>query len=905
MSVDEVISSPAATGDAGGHFEQHVDAFSLALLLVGATPPILTNTSVVEVSFQTAHLGWKTDDILIVGEAGTGVRRQLAGQVKRTFTVSASNEDCRKTFKGFWDDFRAENPFNASEDRFAIITQHGTTTLLVSFSSLLECARASVNAADFNRRLTLEGLISKKAKQQNEAIKTILTDRIGSAPDDEDYWQFLQVVNVVSYDLNTSTAQTEAAALSLLAHTTTGVQDTNVAAKATWTSLLECAGRGRPVAKTYRRKSLPTEIIQRHTTIPTTDSLGLQALIEHGRTVRDNIRSTIGTSYEIDRSTELSSLLVKIKEHQIVFVTGGPGSGKSALAKKLLSQVEDTHPVLAFHAVEFANAHINETLGKAQTTLNGQRLLAIMAGHDHVVVLIESVERLLEHSVRDAFSHLLRAVQQNYSVKLVVTCRDYSAETVRNSLLAPLGLKLSVHNVPELSDEELLLVRREVPSLKLPLQDSKLRSFLRTPYVLDLASRLDWEEGTHLENARAFRDKCWKELVRADQFTADSLPHRREKVFISVACQRARELRPFVRLESPDVQAQDALVRASLIVSSPQSSTLFAPAHDVLEDWAIIYWLDDLFLSSENSVSVLADRLGGYPALRRGFRRWLGEKFELDPERAQKFVLGAIDQTELPSHFQDDCLVATLRSNSASIFMVGCIDRIESGDVQLFVQIIHVLRVACKESPCWFNIPGLPSQMLVSTGPGWVPVLQAVAQLIEILLPAQNLLILGLVEDWATQVMWNNPSPAGFEEVGQIVNALLPLCDDYGFDDAQKRTLEVLLKIPRAVPDFRQLIARAEEGDRRDYLASALSDLILGSVSSAHTCRDYPADVISLVNTRLKLTGADFDDEYYHPDWQVGQFFGIRELGVSDFFSCKRTPGTIWCVATITSTRSA
>ena len=882
MSVNEIISSPAATGDAGGHFEQHVDAFSLALLLVGATPPILTNTSVVEVCFQTAHLGWKTDDILIVGETGAGVRRQLAGQVKRTFTVSASNEDCRKTFKGFWDDFQARDQFNASEDRLAIITQHGTTTLLVSFSSLLECARASVDAADFIHRLTLEGMISIKAKQQNEAIKTILTEHTGSTPGDEEYWRFLQVVNVVSYDLNTPTAQTEASALSLLALATTNVMDVAATANSTWTTLLVCAGRGRPAAQTYRRERLPADIVARHTRIPTADSQGLQALIDHGKTVRDNTCLTIGNSYEIDRSVELISLLEKIKEHQVVIVTGGAGSGKSALAKKLLSHVEGTRPVLAFHAVEFAKAHINETLGKAQTTLNEQRLLAIMAGHDRVVVLIESVERLLEQSVRDAFSHLVRVVQQNYSVKLVLTCRDYSAETVRNSLLAPLGLQLSVHNVPELSDNELQLVRREVPSLNLPLQDSNLRSFLRTPYVLDLASRLVWKEGTHLENARAFRDKCWKELIRANHFTVDGMHHRREEVFISVAHQRAKKLRSFVRLDSPDVEALEVLMQESLIVSSPQSSALFAPAHDVLEDWAIIHWLDELFLSTDNPDSVLADCVSGYPALRRGFRRWLGEKFELDPESAQSFVFVAIDQTKLPSHFRDDCLVATLLSNSASKFMVGCIDRIENGDVQLLVQIIHMLRVACKESSCWFSIPGLPSQMLVPTGPGWVPVLQAVAQLIETLLPAQKLLILGLVEDWATQVMWNNSSPAGFEEVGHIVNALLPLCDDYGFDDARKRTLEVLLKIPRAVPDFRQLIARAEKSDHRDYLGSALSDLILGSVASAQACCDYPAEVISLVNTRLRLTDADLHDCHYSAS-QVDEVFGIRNYGVTGF----------------------
>ena len=49
------ISSPIATGGGGEHFEQHVAAFSLGLLLVRAVPPILTDTSVVEVHLQTQH----------------------------------------------------------------------------------------------------------------------------------------------------------------------------------------------------------------------------------------------------------------------------------------------------------------------------------------------------------------------------------------------------------------------------------------------------------------------------------------------------------------------------------------------------------------------------------------------------------------------------------------------------------------------------------------------------------------------------------------------------------------------------------------------------------------------------------------------------------------------------------
>ena len=77
------ISSPAATGGAGTFFEQHVGAYWLALLLVKGIPPILHDCALSEVHFQVERLGWSTDDFLVVGENGSGLRRNLLGQVKR------------------------------------------------------------------------------------------------------------------------------------------------------------------------------------------------------------------------------------------------------------------------------------------------------------------------------------------------------------------------------------------------------------------------------------------------------------------------------------------------------------------------------------------------------------------------------------------------------------------------------------------------------------------------------------------------------------------------------------------------------------------------------------------------------------------------------------------------------
>lgn len=82
------VSSPAATRGAGVYFGQHVQAYWLAQLLVRSIPPILIDRGVAEVHFQTEHLGFNTDDFLVVCEREGEAPAPLVGQVKRSLTIS-------------------------------------------------------------------------------------------------------------------------------------------------------------------------------------------------------------------------------------------------------------------------------------------------------------------------------------------------------------------------------------------------------------------------------------------------------------------------------------------------------------------------------------------------------------------------------------------------------------------------------------------------------------------------------------------------------------------------------------------------------------------------------------------------------------------------------------------------
>ena len=891
---DKRTASSVSTGGGGEQFEHHVAAFALGLLLVRATPPILIDTSVVEVHLQTGHQGWHTDDVMLIGERNDGERRRLAMQVKRSFRVSAGDDDCRKTILGMWNDFHAADLFEESVDQLAVVTLHGTSVLLRDFRSLLDCARASVDGEDFGRRLSLEGFLSNKAKYQNLDIRRILADEGGTPPDDDLYWRFLRAINVLSFDFNTPTSQTKAWVMSLLSHCMVDGGTSNAAGLGTWAMLLECAGEGRPKAKNFKREDLPSDLRERHTPISGTDRNGLRALIEHGETVRGGIRSTIGDGYSIERSSLMRSLAAKVADHPVVIVSGVAGSGKSALVCDLVAQLEGGYPVLSFQAVEFATAHVDEAFANAQTSLNRHRLLALLAAQDRKIVLIDGVERLLEHSVRDAFSQLLQLSHEDPSIRIVLTVRDYSLETVLDALLIPTGLNPEIFEVPTLSDAELDGVRDNVPALALPLQNAQLCAFLRTPYVLDLASRMRWGDAPFPANLREFRRKVWLDLIRADSYVAGGMPARREQAFIDIARRRAMELRPFVRPGVDDAEALNALRRDSLVHTARESSVVYAVTHDVLEDWGVLRWIDNRFAETNGSPPALAEAIGGFPAIRRAFRQWLAERFEIHAEEAQALVLRVIGLEELPPYFKDDCLVAALLSESAGGFVDGCRQRIAQGDFDLLVRVTHVLRVACKKSPKWLDVPALPSQMLVPTGAGWVPTLRLVLNLIDAILPERALLVLGLVEDWVKQIDWETPAPDGVHEAGAIIEKLLPEFDGFGSDDALERALKIVVKIPGAVPQFRKIVERAKTCSYSDRMASSLLELVLTKIEGSFVCRDFPDEVISLVDARLRLSDADrvrertrleavFEESNYG--------FGVRHLQISSYFPASALQG--------------
>jgi len=877
------VSSPAATGGEGTFFEQHVNAYCLALLLVEAVPPVFLRTTITEVSFQTEHLGWATDDVLLVARTGAGKPRRLAGQVKKTLTISASNENFSDAITDAWTDFSNQNLFDRNRDALLLITQMGTTALLKHFVTLLDCARASSTAEDFEHRLTTTGYVRAQVQSYGEEVRRVAQDAAGAAVSLADLWPFLRLLYVISLDLNTSTALTEGHVQTLLAHASSE-PDRAGAAEATWSALLKEAAGAMPKAKTYLRADLPEEVRRRHNAVSASDHQTLAALRDHSTVIVENVRTLIGADLHLPRQTVVQKVLDELEESRVVIVSGPAGSGKSAAAKAAVHALSEAHYVFAFRAAELARAHLDEALAAAQIPARVAELTAITAAQPRKILLVESVERLLEASTRDAFTDLLALVQRDPTWRLILTCRDYSVDLVRAAFLHTVGVYAKV-DVPPLTDEELKAVEAKHPVITRLLANARLRALLRNPYTLDMTMHIDWTRDDELPaTEREFRGQFWRHFVRAEPRLGQAMPQRRADAFMELCARRARALSLYASTKGLDPKALAALHGDGLVHFAPENDALAAPAHDVLEDWGVLEWIGGQHATSGGAPADLATEVDGYPAIRRTYRQWVAELIEREEDAADALFERVITE-ELPAHFRDDTMLAFLKSDHAPQVLDRHAARLLADGRRLLHRVIHLLRVACVKIPGWLPIPNAPSSILLQPeGAVWPAVLGFVQRNLAVLGAEDRPLLMGLVEDWATSVSLLAPYPRGHEAAAAIAGWLMP----------SERAMKILAKIPASAADDVAAALRRREGPARDpeaqfhnRLVGDFRTLIFDGVEGTAVARDLPDLTIEIGREYMLASDEELDaDDRYHYGSGIDMelWFGIRKERSLGFF---------------------
>lgn len=106
MSVGErLISNPFSTGGGGVHFEAHVQASFVALMLTGGYVPCLPCGTINKIKLQGRFAGYQTDDLIVFVQDPSGGQCKLLGQVKHSVSITENDSTFAEVVRSAWQNF--------------------------------------------------------------------------------------------------------------------------------------------------------------------------------------------------------------------------------------------------------------------------------------------------------------------------------------------------------------------------------------------------------------------------------------------------------------------------------------------------------------------------------------------------------------------------------------------------------------------------------------------------------------------------------------------------------------------------------------------------------------------------------------------------------------------------------
>lgn len=258
------LSNSFSTGGGGVHFEAHVQASFVALMLTGGHAPCLPCWPIAEIKLQGKIDGFDTDDLVVVVEnVNSKERRKLLGQVKHSIAITKGSTLFGEVMQAAWNDFNNPKVFTRDKDIIALITGPLSQTD-VEVAWILNHARSNKSDPQrFFRNIATANFSSNVKRQKLQVIRDHLkTVNDGIVPTDEVFHKFLTNFYLLGYDLG----EEEGVVLSLInSHIS---QFRPESSRFVWSRILEFTNNRNHHAGCIIQNNLPEELSNIFVTAP-------------------------------------------------------------------------------------------------------------------------------------------------------------------------------------------------------------------------------------------------------------------------------------------------------------------------------------------------------------------------------------------------------------------------------------------------------------------------------------------------------------------------------------------------------------------------------------------------------------------------------------------------------------
>lgn len=459
---------------------------------------------------------------------------------------------------------------------------------------------------------------------------------------------------------------------------------------------------------------------------------------------------------------------------RLVILKGIAGAGKSVFAKNQVSALQENgYKVLAFKADWFAKESVEEIFPKINHDL--QDLLSALGTAHQLIILIDSLEKLLEVDTYFALKEFLQICKNLPYVRLIITCRDYAYQQLIFDLHYDFP-SYSFVDVPLLSNDELAIVQEYFPELKSLFDNVQFRKILKRPFYLNIAIR----------NREAFQtDKSITELKFCELIwlhVVEKHSPARATTFERIAIERATQMSLFVRLSGLDSTSVQELIHDGILEADERIGDSFRPSHDIYEDIALIRFIERAFQEKQNTEDFFIQIDGKTPAKRRGFRLWLNDALT-EPKRIVGFIHDIFESQTIARFWVDEVIIAILRSEYCQNFVEQSEQLLLENEQALLLRFMHLLRTTCQE-PDEQLVQAVQTQndknlyewiYLKPVGVGWEVLIEFINEHFDNLRLHHPLILHLLIKDWGKKIRNVLSLPIESKAVGMM---LLKIIED-------------------------------------------------------------------------------------------------------------------------------